>query len=167
MKKLIIVCLVALLLFTLSTAAFGLNTPAVTQGDGVITGRFVTKDVGLLIGAEYGLTSQLGVFGEFGKNLTNRVGVKYEINPSLAAQGGFVIGDNTLAFVGVDGAMSFSKVLTGIGEANVIFGNGTVIEYELGVKYNLNKQFDINGGIIGVTGDGSYTAFQIGGGYKF
>lgn len=171
MKRLTMLCLVALLLFALPTAAFGLNTPAVTQGHGVITGRYVTRDVGILIGGEYGFTPELGIFAELGKEGFDRVGVKYEINPSLAAQGGFLVGDtltDLTAFIGVNGAMSFSKVLTGIGEGNVVFGNGaTILEYEFGVKYNIGKKFDLRGGIIGATGEGSYTAFQIGGGYKF
>lgn len=168
MKKLTIVSLVALLLFLLPSTAFGLNSPGITQGHGIIIGKYVTEDVGLRVGAEYGFTRQLGILAEIGDHDYSKVACKYQLNSQLALLGGIMSwGGNNDVFLGVNGATSISKTILGMGEIDIVMADDIFLEYQLGVKYNLTKQVDLRGGILGSTVDGAPSCIQIGVGYKF
>lgn len=55
----------------------------------------------------------------------------------------------------------------GILEADVVMSDDTEVVYEVGIKYNVNKQIDIRGGMMGTTVEGSENAFELGAGFKF
>lgn len=82
MKKLLILMLVVLAVFSTSVVAFGLNSPSNSKGGGVITGMFATEDLGFLLGIEYGLSEKIAVSGRIGfddVDLT-KLAVKYQVS---------------------------------------------------------------------------------------
>jgi hypothetical protein len=170
MKKLLILGLVVLAVLSTSVVAFGLNSPAVSKGGGVITGMFANEDIGLLLGIEYGLSDKFAVSGRVGFDDVdyNKIVLKFEISPTFAIVGGMFefIGKNEPYF-GINGALAFDRDFMGILEAGVIMADDTEMYYEAGIKYNVNKLIDIRGGVIGSTYDNSETAFELGAGYKF
>ncbi len=170
MKKLVIFLLVLTAVFSTSVAALGLNSPSVSKGSGVITGMFATEDLGLLLGIEYGLSQKFAVSGRVGlddKDFT-LLAVKFEVSPSFAIVGGiFDYGIDSDPYFGINGSLAFDRDFMGIIEAGAIMADDIEIFYEAGIKYNINKQIDIRGGILGTTYDGDETAFELGAGYKF
>lgn len=170
MKKLIVVMLVVLALFSTSIVAFGLNSPSNSKGGGVITGMFATEDIGFLLGIEYGLSEKFAVSGRFGFDDVDftKLAVKYEVSPNFAIVGGvFDYGIDSEPYFGINGSVAFDRDFSGILEAGVIMADDTEVVYEAGIKYNVNKQIDIRGGILGSTVEDSETAFELGAGYKF
>lgn len=165
MKKTAIVFLVVFLLM-IPTAAMGLNSPSVSEGHGVITGMFVTN-TGLVLGAEFGLSSDLAIFGNYAFINQPKLGLKYELNPTLALTGG-VIGFSPMSpFLGINAAAVLGKNLSALGEVDfTMAGNTFIFMYEAGLKYNLARQLDIRAGLLGSTA-GSGVDFQLGIGYKF
>lgn len=170
MKKLIVVMLVVLALFSTSIVAFGLNSPSNSKGGGVITGMFATEDIGFLLGIEYGLSNKFAVSGRIGFDDVDftKLAVKYKVSPNFAIVGGvFDYGTDSDPYFGINGSVAFDRDFLGIIEAGVIMADDTEVIYEAGIKYNINKQIDIRGGIIGTTYENSETAFELGAGYKF
>ena len=170
MKKLIVVMLVVLALFSTSIVAFGLNSPSNSKGGGVITGMFATEDLGILLGLEYGLSDKFAVSGRIGLGDRDfsKLAVKYEVSPNFAIVGGvFDYGVDSEPYFGINGSVAFDRDFSGIIEAGVIMADDTEVVYEAGIKYNVNKQIDIRGGVIGSTYKGDDTAFELGAGYKF
>lgn len=173
MKKLLILVLVLLAIFSTSLTAFGLNSPAISKGAGVITGMFATEDIGLLLGLEYGLSEKFAVSGRVGLDdefdYTKFV-VKYGVSPTFAVLGGVIkYGyDESDPYFGINGSVSFDRDFMGILEAGVVLtDDDPEIIYEAGIKYKLNDQLDIRGGIIGSTHEGSETAYELGAGFSF
>lgn len=172
MKKLLIVLLVVTAVFTTSMAALGINSPSISKGGGVITGMFATEDIGLLLGLEYGLSEKFAVTGRVGLDDDfdyTKLAVKYGVSPTFAILGGIIAygNDDSDPYFGINGAIAFDRDFMGILEAGVILGDDTEMVYEAGIKYKLNKQIDIRGGILGSTYDDSETAFELGAGYSF
>lgn len=171
MKKLIIVMLVVLALFSTSVVALGLNSPSVSKGGGVITGMFATEDIGILFGLEYGLSEKFAVSGRVGFDDVeyNKLTLKYEVSPSFAILGGMFEfrGGDSEPYFGINGSISFDRDFSGILEAGVIMADDTEMVYEAGIKYNINKEIDIRAGVIGSTYENSETAFELGAGFKF
>lgn len=170
MKKLLIVLLVVSAVFSTSVVALGLNSPSVSKGGGVITGMFATEDLGLLLGIEYGLSQKFAVSGRVGlddRDFT-KLALKYEVSPSFAIVGGvFDFGADSEPYFGINGSLSFDRDFEGILEAGAILADDVEIFYEAGIKYSINKQIDIRGGVIGTTFEDDETAFELGAGYKF
>jgi hypothetical protein len=173
MKKILVVLFTLILVVSLSVSAFGLTTPSVVKGHGVVTGMFVsgTGSSGILVGAEFGIIRNLAVGGAFG-NDTTKVFAKYELNPSVALTGGVIAftGGNANPFLGIDGAMSVNRDFAVMGEIDLCSVSGQfVFQYEAGAKYNITKQLDVRGGVMGAFGNGvsSSTAFELGVGFKF
>ncbi len=171
MKKLLVVLLVLTMLCALSAVSFGLTTPSVSKGHGVLTAAFVSGGAGsFLIGGEYGFTPDFAVGAQLGNN-TTKLDVKYELNSSLALVGGIISasGGGLNPFIGVNGGASINKKLMIIGELDAgMVGSAFILLYEGGAKYNITKQLDIRGGILGSMGSGtSVTSFELGVGYKF
>jgi len=170
MKKLLVLMLVVIAVFSTSVVAFGLNSPSNTKGGGVITGMFATEDIGFLLGIEYGLSEKFAVSGRIGfddLDFTKLV-VKYEVSPNFAIVGGvFEFGIDSEPYFGINGSVAFDRDFSGLLEAGVIMADDVEVVYEAGIKYNVNKGIDIRAGIIGSTYDNSETAFELGAGYKF
>ena len=173
MKKLFIVVLALSAIFATSVTAFGLNSPVVSKGGGVITGMFATEDIGLLLGLEYGLSEKFAVSGRVGLDDDfdyTKLVVKYGVSPSFALLGGVIeYGyDESDPYFGINGSVSFDRDFMGILEAGVVLtDDDPEVIYEAGIKYKLNNQLDIRGGIIGSTYEGSDTAFELGAGFSF
>lgn len=168
MKKIALVCLLVVLLLTIPVVALGLNSPSISEGHGVITGTFMTNN-GLVIRAEYGLTSDLAIFGSFGVSSAGgtKLGAKYELNPTLAVTGGVIDFSLTNPFLGINAAAGLGKKLSALGEVDFsLAGSKFILTYEAGLKFNLDKQLDLRGGVIGSTA-GSGVGFELGMGYKF
>lgn len=170
MKKLLILMLVVLAVFSTSVVAFGLNSPSNSKGGGVITGMFATEDLGFLLGIEYGLSEKIAVSGRIGfddVDLT-KLAVKYQVSKNFAVLGGiYEYGFDSDPFFGINGSVSFDRDFMGILEADVVMSDDTEVVYEVGIKYNVNKQIDIRGGMMGTTVEGSENAFELGAGFKF
>lgn len=160
MKRMMLVALVASLVILVSGTTFALNSPAVSQGHGVVTGMFVGSDLSL--GFEYGLTSEIAVIGNFGHQ--TRFGAKYELRSNLAVVGGMDQGG--APFITLNGSRGIDRNLLGMGELGVrMSGSKFIPVYELGVAYKLDRNFDIRGGLIGENLD--FPRLQIGVGYGF
>ena len=172
MKKLLVVLLTLTLVATLSVAAFGLTTPSVTKGHGVVTGMLTTGNgnSSFLLGAEFGIIKDLGVGVSFGNDFT-KVYAKYELNPNVALTGGAISAASTTSpFIGIDGGMNVTRDFSVLGEIDACSMSGQfVFLYELGAKYNITKQLDIRGGLMGGFGNGysSNISFELGVGFKF
>ena len=172
MKKILVVLFTLIFVFTFSVVSFGLTTPTVTVNHGVVTGMIVSSPYnGVMIGAEYGIITDLAIDGEFGNNLT-KLGVKYELNPSIALTGGILAlgnGASTDPYIGVNAGSAINKDFMVLGELDLSsVGGQFIVMYEAGVKYNIIKQLDIRGGVLGATGNGTgNTSFELGVAYKF
>jgi hypothetical protein len=167
MKKLLTLGIVVTLLLITSTVAFGLNSPAVSESHGVITGMFVTPGGEFTLGAEYGLSPQFAVLGALGVTggSSYKLGIKYELNPNLALLGGLA-GPGSNFFLGINGGTAFGKKLYGMVEVDLISAGGEMdFGFEAGAKYTLSNQLDIRAGVVGPVGDG--VGFEIGVGFKF
>ena len=99
MKRITTVLLAVIILTVFPAAAWGLNTPAVTRNHGVITARFI-GDVGLFLGAEYGMTDELALMAELGSKNLSKIGLKYEVG-RLAVTGG--VPGSSGVFFGLNG----------------------------------------------------------------
>lgn len=170
MKKLIVVFLTLILVVTLSVSAFGLTSPSITKGHGVVSGMFISDPYsGLVVGGEFGIIPELGVGLEFGNNIT-KVYAKYELNPSIALMGGVTGGAGTTnPFIGINAGTNINRDLMIIGEIDLVSASGQFgFGFEAGAKYNIVKQLDIRGGARGtIINSTSVTAFELGVGYKF
>lgn len=172
MKKLLIVLLALTLVVTLSVTAFGLTTPSVVKGHGVVSGMLTTGsgNSSFVIGAEFGVIKDLAVGASIGNDITKVYG-KYELNPSVALVGGVISAASTTnPFLGVNGGMNINRDLAVLGELDACSISGQfVFLYELGAKYNITKQLDIRGGLMGGFGNGysSDISLELGVGFKF
>jgi hypothetical protein len=174
MKKLLVVLLALTMVCIFSTASFGLFSPYVTEGHGVITGAYVSNNGNgsVLIGAEYGFTDSLAICGQNVNNIS-KLDVKYQLNPNLAFLGGLMsldVGGPLNLFVGVNGDVSITKDFMLIGELNATtVGSDLYFLYEAGGKYNITQQLDIRGGLLGAFGNGvsSNAAIELGVGFTF
>ena len=172
MKKMLIVMLVILAVFSTSIAALGLNSPSIAKGGGVITGMFATEDVGLLLGLEYGISPQFAITGRVGLDDFDfsKLALKYEVSPNFAILGGvyeYGYGLDNEPYFGINGSVAFDRDISGILEAGVIMADDTEVVYEAGIKYNINSQIDIRLGVLGSTYDWDESAFELGAGFKF
>lgn len=169
MRRLLMLGIVVTLLLSLPVAAFGLTSPAVSEGHGVITGMLTSPGGGILLGAEYGLAPQFAVMGEFGMagGYNNyKLGVKYELNPNLALLGGLA-GPGSAFFIGINGGTAFGKKFYGMGEVDLVSAGGTfIVNFEAGAKYSIVSQLDIRAGVMGSTAGGD-VVLEVGVGYKF
>jgi hypothetical protein len=167
-KKILVAGIVLVLVMVFSTAAWGLNTPAMTKGHGVLTGSYV-NDIGFIVGGEYSFAPKFEVIANVGEHSYTKLGVKYQLNSNLALEGGIMGSGSSNAFLGIDGATSITKKLQGILQADLsIVNNDLVTIGELGVKYNLDRKLDIRGGIYLTSGNGNTTTnLQLGVGYVF
>lgn len=163
MKHVKVVVFVAALFLLVSGNALALNHPAVLQHHGSIYGMFVS-DHGLMIGGDFGLTSQLALIGNVGAPV-DRVGIKYETSPTLAVTGGLM---DSAAFVGLNGAFGLDRNVQGLYEVALVAGHSNVgMYYEFGVKVNLDSHVDVRGGLIGTIYNHHYPHLQLGMGYRF
>ncbi|MCL6591030.1 MAG: hypothetical protein K6U80_13885 [Firmicutes bacterium] len=164
MKKILMLGIVFILLWSLPVAAYGLTSPSVSEGHGVITGMFNTGG-GISLGAEFGLSPQFAVIGELGvAGGGYKAGIKYELNPNLALLGGLA---EPGFFLGVNGGTAFGKKFYGMGEVDLVSADGSLLFLlEAGAKYTLSNQLDIRAGVTGSTA-GSSVDLEIGVGYKF
>lgn len=163
MRQVKIWSLVAVLFILVSGNALALNSPAVSQHHGAIYGMFVS-DHGLMVGGDFGLTSQLALIGNVGGPV-DRLGIKYETNPNLAVTGG-VMGSS--AFMGLNGSFGLDRNVQGLYEVALVAGRYDVgMFYEFGVKVNLDSHLDVRGGLIGTVFNAHYPHLQLGLGYRF
>ena len=164
MKRITTILLVVVIMTVFPAAAWGLNTPAVSKNHGVITARFVS-DIGLFLGGEYGITDELAIQAEIGAKDMNRIAVKYQFG-KLAVTGGVISSD---VFFGLNGGAALGDKLTGIFEVDAVMAGGELaFLYEVGVKFDIDKNIDLRGGLYGVTfGSANSLQFQIGVGYTF
>lgn len=163
MKKTLLILLVGLMMLSIPISAWGFFTPSVSQGHGVGC-ALIVSDGKFQIGGEYGLTNELAVSATLGEQI--KIGLKYELDPSLAILAG--VADSS-PFIGVNAATSLSKGLSGLGEVDFTINDSKLnFLYNLGLKYNLPKNFDLRGGLLGEIGGGnSQLLFALGVGYKF
>lgn len=170
MKKILIVMLVILAVFSTSVAALGLNSPSVAKGGGVITGMFATEDIGLLLGIEYGISPQFAISGRVGLDDFDfsKLALKYEVSPNFAILGGvYEYGMDNEPYFGINGSVAFDRDISGILEVGVIMADDIEVVYEAGIKYNINREIDIRLGVLGSTYDWDESAFELGTGFKF
>lgn len=163
MKKTSSVLLLALVLLLIPTVSLGLNTPTVSEGHGVIIGAFVS-DHGLNLGAEYGITPEFGVTALFGG--FTKIGIKYELNPSLALVGGAF---DSNPFLGLNGSFGLSKDLLGLYEVDLSMAGGDFqLIYSVGAKLRLAKKVDLRAGVMGYAiGSDTKPHLALGIGYQF
>src|SRR5690606_32708181 len=99
LKKITTILLAVIILTVFPAAAWGLNTPAVSRNHGVVTARFI-GDLGLFLGAEYGVTSELALLAELGPKEMSRIGLKYQVG-RMAVTGGVT---GSAVFFGLNGS---------------------------------------------------------------
>jgi hypothetical protein len=163
MKQVKTFVFVAALFVLMSGNVFALNHPAVSQHHGTIYGM-VVSDHGLMLGGEFGLTSQLALIANIGGSI-DRLGIKYETSPNLAVTGGLM---GSSAFIGLNGAFGLDRNVQGLYEVALVAGNYDVgLYYEFGVKVNLDSHLDIRGGLIGTVFNSHHPHLQLGLGYRF
>ncbi|MGE5558876.1 MAG: hypothetical protein ACM3WV_09750 [Bacillota bacterium] len=165
MKKMTLCFLLAAALIA-AVGAFSeaaLTVPTVIPGQGTI-GAAIIFDDGLCIDWNYGLSPELGLKLELGVEGGYEVGIKYELNNSMALVGGIVGFDSYSCFYGgVIGSTPMASNLLGLAEFSVIAGDVTVFHYELGLKHNLDNRLSLRFGALGYTGDGyGFVRGQIG-----
>jgi hypothetical protein len=164
MKKLLILLFTLSLLLFSSLAAYGFNSPTVTEGEWDVMAMFVTEG-GLMVGGEYGINPDLAVIAELGSPYS-KIGVIYELKSNLALTGGIA---GSGLFGGVIGSMPMGKNLLGIGELDLgLFNDLVALMYEIGVRYRIDSQWDLRGGIVG-SFVGGYNGMGVGfgAGYRF
>ena len=171
MKKILVILLACVFVVTLSVASFGLTSPALTRGHGVVTGMLETGQgqSSFILGGEYAILKDFGVGLGISSN-TTKIYAKYELNPSVALTGGiYSVTGSSDPFLGINGGAAINKDFMILGELDVVSTGGQfVFGYEAGAKFNINKQFDIRGGVIGAFGNGSNsTQVELGVGFKF
>lgn len=172
MKKILVLLFTLILIVSLSVSAFGLTTPSVIKGHGVVSGMLTTGSgsSSLLFGAEFGIVKDLAVGAQFGNDIT-KLYAKYELNPSVALTGGaFSSSGTTNPFIGINGGMNVNRDFAVMGELDASSVAGEfVFSYEAGAKYNITKQLDIRGGLMGLFGNGASSdiVFELGVGFKF
>lgn len=163
--KLGILCLLIMLLLLIPSMTWGLYSPTISEGQGVVTARNV-DNLGWIVGGEYGIMDNLAVIADLGEDDYNRVGVKILLNPEVAFLGG--IYDSNL-FLGVDFGRAFADNLWGIAELDIFeLDDEVVADYEVGCMFNLTEQLDLRTGLMGAINrsDISYN-FMLGFGYNF
>lgn len=170
MKKLMVLILTIFALFCFSAASFGLNSPGIAEGDGVITGMAATDDLGLITGFEYGISPKFAVLGNIslGDNDFTKLAVKYHVSKTGSIVGGVYDSySSSDPFVGFNGSLNLDRKISGILEADVVMNDDLYVVYEIGLIYDLEKTIDIRAGFLGSTHKNSDTAFELGVGYKF
>ncbi len=170
MKKVMVLMLTIFALFGFSAASFGLNSPGIAEGDGVITGMAASDDLGIIAGFEYGISPKFSVLGNIslGDNDFTKLAIQYHLSKTAAIVGG--IYDSYASsdpFVGFNGSMDLDSKIQGILEADAVMNDDLYVVYEIGLKYELDQQIDIRAGFLGSTHENSDTAFELGIGYKF
>lgn len=163
--KISILSLLTMLLLLIPVTAWGLYTPTVSNGHGVLMVRDIDK-MGWLVGGEYGIMDNLAITADLGENNYSRAGVKVLLNPDFAFLGGIL---KSNLYMGVNVGINFSDNLSGIGELIICqLGNKMAADYEVGCKLNLVEQFDVRAGLIGEFSDSnaSYN-LMLGFGYSF
>lgn len=162
MKKTVLILLMGLLLVSIPTSAWGFSTPSVAKNHGVFYG-LIASDSEIILGGEFGFTNELAVAAALEDQV--KVGVKYELDSSLAILGG-ILGSSP--FIGLNGATALSQDLTGLAELDFTIDNNQVnFIYNLGLKYNLSQNIDLRGGLRGKIGGGNRVLFALGAGYRF
>ena len=163
LKRTLLILVIGLMMVSIPMSALGFFTPSVTNGHGAGC-ALIVSDGKFQIGGEYGLTNELAVSAALGEQI--KIGLKYELDPSLALLAG--IADSS-PYIGVNGATSLNRDLSGIGEIDFTINDSKFnLLYNLGLKYNLPKNFDLRGGLLGDIGGGnSQLLFALGVGYKF
>lgn len=148
--KVRIVCFLAMLLLFIPAMAWGLYTPAISEGTGVLTLRNV-DDLGWIVGGEYGILDNLAIIADLGEDDYSRAGVKILLNPEIAFLGGFYDSD---LFLGVNYGRYFADNFAGVAELDIYKSDGEVMaDYEVGCVFNLNEQLDLRGGLMGTIDD--------------
>lgn len=162
MKKTILILLMGLILALIPASAWGFTTPSISKNHGVIYG-LIASDSEIVLGGEFGFSNQLAVCAALENKV--KIGLKYELNSSLAILGGII---DSSPYIGLNGATFLSKDLSGLGELDFTINNSKVnFIYNLGLKYNLPQNIDLRGGLRGNLGDGNRVLFALGVGYKF
>ena len=160
MKKWTLIVAIILSLSLFSSPTLALHSPGVVSNGGVVTGMIVGGD-SLSLGAEYGLTNELGLLGSAGAY--NRLGLKYQFQNNVALLGGFMEGSS---FIGLNGARVVKSDLLAIGEINMLIDDEVDFVYRLGARYNLDHQLDLRAGLIGKV-DAGVPDLMIGVGYHY
>ena len=162
MKKSVTVLLLGLLLLSIPASAWGFTTPTVTKNHGVLY-ALIASDSQFVLGGEFGFTDELAVSAALEDKI--KVGVKYELDSSLAILGGIA---ESSPFIGLNAATALNQDLAGMGELDfTISGSKINFIYNLGLKYNLPQNIDLRGGLRGKIGSGNQVSFALGVGYKF
>ncbi len=151
-----------LLLFFSSSPVLALQPPWVSTHGGEV-GLMVVGDMGLVLGGEYGFTTNLAISGRVGGPFS-RLGIKVQARPALAVIGGVARGQKF--YLGLNAARLLNTDFLGIAEAVLITdGRDFSVEYQVGVRYKVNPNWDLRGGVISRNLD--FPRLQVGGGYSF
>ena len=164
MKKSFAVGFLVLFLFFIPQAAFGFMTADVKAQSGETTLMFI-GDKGLQLGAEYGVTPQIGFFVEIREDST-KVGAKYEFDSSLALLLGAI---NNAPFLGANISMPIDEYMEVCGDLSLsLASNRLTAILELGLVFDLIDNLDLRGGLLAETDQNSKCfSFQIGLGVNY
>jgi len=162
MKKTILILLMGVVMLSIPASAWGFTTPSVSQNHGVVYG-LIASDSNIVLGGEFGFSNELAVCAALEDKV--KIGLKYELKPSLAILGGII---DSSPFIGLNGATALSKDLSGMAELDFTIKSSKVnFIYNLGLKYNLPRNIDLRGGLRGIFGEGNQVLFALGVGYRF
>ncbi len=160
-KGLIFTVLFLVLVFS-STSVLALQLPWVSTHGGEVS-LMVVGDRGVVLGGEYGVTQNLAFSGRIGGPYS-RFGVKVQARPSLSVIGGVSRGQKF--YLGFNAARSLNDDFLGIAEAALVTdGSSFSLEYQVGVRYTVNPNWDLRGGVI--SRDLDFPRLQVGGAYRF
>lgn len=162
MKKLFFISLLTISFLLLPSAAFGLNSAAVRAKGGEITLMFV-GDHGLQLGAEYGITPEIGAYVEMRNNST-KIGAKYEVDSNIALLVGAI---DKAPFLGANASMALDQYIDIMGDFNLSLANSQLVAIcELGIAFKLIENLDLRGGLLGEVNPNNQNAravsFQLG-----
>ncbi len=162
MKKLVFISLLTICFLLLPSAAFGLNTAEVRAKGGEITLMFV-GDYGLQLGAEYGITPEIGAYVEM-RNNSSKIGAKYEVDSNIALLVGAI---NKAPFLGANASMALDQYVDIMGGFNLSLANSQLIAMcELGLAFKVVENVDLRGGLLGEVNPNNENAraisFQLG-----
>lgn len=145
-----------------SGPVLALQPPWVTTHGGEVS-LMVVGDRGLVLGGEYGFTDNLAISGRIGGPF-GRLGIKVQARPALAVIGGVTRGQKF--YFGFTAARSLNTDFLGIAEAALVTdGRNFGLAYQVGVRYRINPNWDLRGGVI--SQDLDFPNLQVGGGYSF
>jgi len=164
MKKYLTIVLIFAFIFSFTIPTLALIEPDVNESQGHFMVNLVVRgDSGFSIAGDYGISNNVGVFGEIGGPFS-RLGLKYQLSPEFALTGGYVV-DNSI-FIGLNTSLPAADNLRIAGELGLVVPEEDIaLMYEIGAIYNLPENIDVRASANGISSND--TKFKLGFGYSF